>query len=214
MNKEIYILGVGRNTIVTIDLAECCGYRVAGLYHYLSDRMGEQYFDHTIIGCNDELFEMDLSNMQFAISVGDNDIRAYLYNAIVERGGKVVTLIHPTAIVSKYATIGDGVCIHALSVVSPDVVIGNDCVISHNNLVTHGVRMENHCFMASNVILGANTVVDDFSFIGSGATIISTKVGRLGKHSYVGAGAVVTKPVGDGCVVVGNPAKIFKTDSL
>ena len=68
--------------------------------------------------------------------------------------------------------------------------------------------------MASNVILGANTVVDDFSFIGSGATIISTKVGRLGKHSYVGAGAVVTKPVGDGCVVVGNPAKIFKTDSL
>ena len=32
--KDIYILGVGCNTVVYIDLVESCGYRVVGLYHY------------------------------------------------------------------------------------------------------------------------------------------------------------------------------------
>lgn len=212
--NDIYILGVGHNTIVTIDLAESCGYHIAGLFHYQSTRIGEDYFGHTIIGSNEDLFQKDLSSMLFAISVGDNDVRASLYNQIVAKGGKVVTLIHPTAVVSKYAQIGNGVCIHALSVVSADTIIGNDCVISHNDLVTHGVRMGHHCFLASNIVLGANTVMDDFSFIGSGSTIISNKVGHLGAHSYVGAGAVVTKPVDGGYVVAGNPAKILKKNNL
>lgn len=211
---DIYILGVGHNTIVTIELAEDCGYNIAGLYHYQEGRMGDLYFGHEIIGCNEKLFSQDLYGMNFAISVGDNDIRADLYNKIAERGGNVVTLIHPTAVVSKYSKIGKGVCIHALSVVSADTVIGDDCVVSHNDLVTHGVRMGNHCFMASNIVLGANTIMHDYAFIGSGATVISTKAKELGYHSVVGAGAVVTKPVPNNAVVAGNPAKILKFNRL
>lgn len=210
MEKEIFILGVGHNTIVTIDLAEACGYKIAGLYHYQQGKTGEDYFGHKIIGCNDELFSQDLSDKHFAISVGDNDIRAGLFEKIVEKGGKVVTLIHPTAVVSKYANIGHGVCVHALSVVSPDVVIGDDSIISHNDLVTHGVRMGKHCFMASNIVLGAYTEMHDYSFIGSGATVLSAKAKSLGYHSLIGAGAVVTKPVADNAIVAGNPARIIK----
>lgn len=207
--RNIYVLGVGHNTIVTIDLAESCDYTIAGLYHYQNERMGEMYFGHRIIGCNEELFTQDLHGKNFAISVGSNDIRADLFNKIIERGGNVVTLIHPSAVVSKYSKIGNGVCIHALSVVAPDTVIGDDCVISHNDLVTHGVRMGNHCFLASNIVLGAYTVMRDYAFIGSGATIVSAKAKELGCHSLVGAGAVVIKPIPDNAVVVGNPAKIL-----
>lgn len=212
--KDIFVLGVGHNTIVTVDLAESCGYEVKGLYHYQPDRIGEQYFGHKIIGCNEDLFQSDLSNKQFAISVGDNKIRADLFRRIKERGGNVVNLIHPSAIVSKYSKLGIGVCIHALSVVSADTIIGDNCVISHNDLVTHGVRMGNHCFLASNIVLGANTIMDDYSFIGSGSTIISNKVGYLGKYSYIGAGAVVTKAVKEGCIVAGNPAKEFVKNNI
>ena len=209
MDKSIYVLGVGHNTIVTIDLAESCGYTIAGLYHYQNERNDDIYFGHRIIGCNEELFTQNLHGKNFAISVGNNDIRADLYNKIIEREGNVVTLIHPTAVVSKYSKIGNGVCVHALSVVAPDTVIGDDCVISHNDLVTHGVRMGNHCFMASNIVLGAYTVMRDYAFIGSGATIVSAKAKELGEHSLVGAGAVVIKPIPDNAIVVGNPAKIL-----
>lgn len=193
-----------------MDLAESCGFTVAGLYHFEKGRTGEVYFGHAIIGTNDELFSQDLRGKNFAISVGNNEIRAKLYEKIVERHGNVVTLIHPWAVVSRYATIGSGVCVHALSVVSADTIIGNDCVISHNSLVTHGVRMGNHCFMASNIVLGAYTEMKDYSFIGSGATIISAKAKVLGAHSVIGAGAVVTKPVEDNSTVAGCPARVIQ----
>lgn len=41
MDDEIFILGVGNNTPVYIDLVEACGYTVGGLYHYNIERTGE-----------------------------------------------------------------------------------------------------------------------------------------------------------------------------
>lgn len=207
MDKDIYILGVGHNTIVYIDLVESCGYHVSGLFHYEKGRKGEKYFGHEIIGDEEELFSSDLSGKLFAISVGDNEIRATIYEKIISCGGYVPTLIHPTAVVSKYVELGDGVVIHANSVVSPDVVIGDNSVVSSNDLVTHGSRIGKHCFIASNVVLGAYVNMHDYGFVGSGATVISGKVSYLGSKSLVGAGAVVTKSVEANERVAGNPAK-------
>lgn len=207
MNKEIYILGVGHNTIVTIDLAESCGYCVMGLYHYLGDRTNENYFGHQIIGSNKELFSLDLSEKNFAISVGNNDIRAELFYRIKQCGGKVVTLIHPTAVVSKYSNIEKGVHIYANSIVDPDTIIGENSIVSSKSSVLHGCCIGRHCFLAPDVVLGANTTVEDYAFIGLNATIISNKVNLIDKHAVVGASAVVTKPVGKNQLVVGMPAK-------
>lgn len=208
--NDIYVLGVGRNTIVYIDLLESCGYNISGLYHFEKGRTGEKYFGHEIVGDNEVLFLSDLSGKKFAISVGDNKIRSVLFNRIIDCGGDIPTIIHPSAVVSKYAQIGQGVIIHANSVVSGDVVIGNDSVISSNDLITHSSRMGAHCFVASNVVLGAYVTMQDFAFIGSGATVISGKVSTIGKGALVGAGAVVTKSVEANQCIAGNPAKEIK----
>lgn len=39
--NNIYLLGVGHATPLFIELAEACGYHVAGLYHYNEERTGE-----------------------------------------------------------------------------------------------------------------------------------------------------------------------------
>ena len=77
MNKEIYALGVGHNTPVFIDLAEACGYKVVGLYHYEAGRTGE--YDHgiPILGTFKDLFDKkDLTGMNFILTMGDSRIRA------------------------------------------------------------------------------------------------------------------------------------------
>ena len=53
--KEIYALGVGHNTPVLLELAENCGYKIKGLYHYNDSRTGE--FDHglEILGSFDDM---------------------------------------------------------------------------------------------------------------------------------------------------------------
>lgn len=210
INKDIYILGIGKNSIVTIDLAETCGYNIAGLYHYLDDRTNEYYFGHKIIGCNKELFNQDLTGKNFAISVGDNIIRSELYQKIKICGGNLVTLIHPSAIISKYAEIKDGVQIFANAIIDPDTEIDEDSIISSKSSVLHGSRIKKHAFLAPDVVLGANTIVEEFAFIGLNATIISNKVNLIGKHSTIGASAVVTKSVEKNTLVVGMPAKKVK----
>lgn len=52
-------------------------------------------------------------------------------------------------------------------------------------------------------------VVDEYTFIGAGATIMPGVY--IGKHCVIGAGAVVTKSIPDYSVAVGIPAKVINT---
>ena len=76
-------------------------------------------------------------------------------------------------------------------------------------MICHQATIEPYVFVAPKSLIGARLRVKQFAFIGQNATIISTKVKEIGANSIVGAGAVVTKPVSDNQVVVGNPVKVL-----
>ena len=212
MNSEqIYVLGVGHNTLVYIDLVEACGYQVAGLYHYDNTRTGEIYYGYKILGSFSDILSMEnLHGINFALSQGNNKIRSEIFNKIIEAGGNIPTLIHPSANVSRFATLGKGVVIHINAVVHPDVKIGNNTVLSYNTAITHSSEIGNHCYIASSSMIGAYTIVEDFVFIGIGSFSISGKVSHIGQHAYIGAGSLLTKPVEEYNVVVGRPAKVLR----
>jgi acetyltransferase-like isoleucine patch superfamily enzyme len=59
--------------------------------------------------------------------------------------------------------------------------------------------------LAPNATTGGNVSVGEFSAISIGATI---KHGiSIGKHTIIGAGALVLNNFGDNCIVYGTPAK-------
>ncbi|HHX61234.1 MAG TPA: transferase [Epulopiscium sp.] len=208
--KEIYILGVGNNTAVYIDLVEACGYTPVGLYHYNNDKTGEKLLGVPIIDCNDNLLKQDLRGKSFALSMGDNKLRASLSQQIRSKGGSIPTLIHPTAVVSKYAKIEESVVIQANSVVQAGASIDQDSVISYNSSLSHNSKIGKSCYQAFGSTIGAYVNIQDNVLIGQGATIISGKVDYIGENSIIGAGSVVTKNVEANCVVAGNPAKVVK----
>lgn len=103
--------------------------------------------------------------------------------------------------------------------------IGKDFVC-HNRIVTiHGGMLmgENvlfqgggHSFANSNVPIGSEGNLPDTPleicndvWIGSRAIILPGCM-RIGAHSIIGAGAVVTKDVPDYAIVGGNPAKVIR----
>lgn len=211
MNKDIYILGVGRNTEVYIDLVEACGYNPAGLYHYNDERTGQNIHGIPILDSNTNLFKKPtLAGMQFAISVGDNKIRAELANTIRAKGGVFPTLIHPTAVVSKYATIAQGVIINSCSVVQAGVSIDVDTVVNSNATVVHTSKIGKACYITDGAVVGAYVTIKDKVLVGLNSVIISSKVDVIGENSIIGAGAVVTKSVEANTVVAGNPAMVTK----
>ena len=209
--KDIYIIGVGNNTPVYIDLIQSIGIPIAGLIHYNSERNGEEIYGIPIISSTEGLFRKgDLKGMNFAVSVGDNNIRAKLSQKIRKKGGQIPTLIHPSAVVSKYAKLAQGVTVHANSVVQAGAEILEDTVISYNSSVTHGSKIGRACYMAAGSNVGAYVTIFDEVLIGQSAIIISGKVNFIGRNSIIGAGAVVTKDVEENSILLGNPARVIE----
>lgn len=212
MGKEIYALGVGHNTPVFIDLAEACGYTIKGLYHYNNERNGQIDHNFEIIGSFDELFAQgDLKGKNFLLTMGDNKIRTTLSEKILALGGKVPTLIHPTAIISRFAKIsGIGVYINPFAYVQADSEIGSNTIILSGVNISHTNHIGKSCFIAGGATIGAYTTVGDFVFVGQGALSISGKVKTIGQYAYIGARSLITHDVLPHSIIAGSPAKILK----
>lgn len=210
--KEIFALGVGHNTPVFIDLAEACGYKVLGLYHYNSERTGQKDHGFTILGSFEDLFSLgDLSGRNFLLTMGDNYIRAKVAEQILSLGGNVPTLIHPTAVISRFATISPvGVYISAFTFVQADTLINKGTILLSGVNVSHTNNIGCYCFVAGGCTIGAYTKVGDFVFFGIASHTISSKVDYVGGHAYIGAGSLLTKSVEAYNVVMGSPAKVIR----
>lgn len=211
MKESIYVLGTGHNTPVYIDLAEACGYVVKGLYHYNHDKDGLTEYGYPILGSFEDLLKQDtLAGLNFALSQGNNSVRADIFNRIMAKNGNIPTMVHPSANVSQYATLGQGVVVHMNAIIHPDVIVGENTVFSCNTTIIHTVEIGKHCYFAAGSIIGAYSKIEDYVFAGLGSTSISAKVEVIGTHAYVGAGSVITKCVEPYTVVAGVPAKTIK----
>lgn len=210
--KTIYALGVGHNTPVFIDLAEACGYSVIGLFHYNEERTGDVDHGFSILGSFDDLITKgDLSNMNFLLTMGDNKIRAEISDKIISLGGNVPTLIHPLAIISRFAEISPiGVYISPFTYVQADSSIGSNTVLLSHVNISHTTTIGNSCFIAGGSIIGAYTTVGDFVFVGQGALSISGKVKSIGTGAYIGARCLITRDVPDYVIFSGIPGRVLR----
>jgi UDP-perosamine 4-acetyltransferase len=208
-NKIIYALGVGHNTPVFIDLALSSGYIINGLYHYNSDRTGEIDHGYDIIGSFEDLFNQNsLEGKSFLLTMGDTKIKEDLTKKIIAKGGKVPSIIHPSAVISKFATISPiGVYISAFTHVQADTVIKEGTILLSGVNISHTNTIGKYCFVAGGGTIGAYTNVEDYVFVGQGALTISGKVNTIGKNAFIGAGSLVTKSVEANTKVAGRPAK-------
>lgn len=107
--------------------------------------------------------------------------------------------------------------------VGNNVVIGNFVKIQNNVSVYEGVTLEDYVFCGPSMVftnivdprskypqVGSKyyhkTLVKEGASLGANSTILCGIT--IGKYSFVGAGAVVTKDVPDYALVVGNPARV------
>lgn len=210
--KDIYALGVGHNTPVFLDLAIACGYTIKGLYHYNSQRTGEIDHGYRIIGSFEDLFALgDLTGMNFLLTMGDNKVRTDISNRIIQHGGDVPSMTHPTAVISSFAKVSNiGVYISPYTYVQADSSIGDNTVLLSHVNISHTTHIGKSCFIAGGATIGAYTEIDDFVFVGQGVLSISAKVRHIGHHAFIGARSLLTRSVPPNVVVAGSPARILR----
>ncbi len=142
--------------------------------------------------------------------------------AIIDEGCRIGTgtkiwhfsHIMPGCIIGDNCNIGQNV------VVSPKVILGNNVRVQNNVSIYEGVICEDDVFLGPSMVFTnvinprsavsrkheyLQTLVRKGASIGANATIICGN--EIGEYAFIGAGAVVTKPVPAYALVIGNPAK-------
>ncbi len=142
--------------------------------------------------------------------------------AVIDEGctiGKGTKIWHFSHIM-KGCTIGENCNIGQNVVVSPHVKLGKNVKVQNNVSIYTGVTCEDDVFLGPSMVFTniinprsavirkdqyASTVVEKGATIGANSTIVCGN--RIGRYSFIGAGAVVTKDVKPYALVVGNPAR-------
>lgn len=129
-------------------------------------------------------------------------------NLARSKGLKLVSAIHPSAVILEGAVIHDNVIIYPKVIVGygaelyPGVVLNTGSQVDHHNVVYSCVSID------PGVVTAGNVTLHECAKVHTGAVIIN-KI-RVGADAVIGAGSVIINDVPDRATVVGVPGKIIK----
>lgn len=214
MRKIVIIGGYGNGTVAasTIeDINTSSNEPVYNIIGFLNDFETEPINGYPVLGKVSHVDVKDLiedSNIYFLytlISVKLNYKYIHKLHDLKIPENRFATVIHPTAVISKFAEIGHGVIIQPFVSVGPNVRIGNNVQIFAQSLIGHNSILKNYSYVANNACVGASVILEEGAYLGTNCSTIENIT--IGKWSVVGIGTVVIRSVEDYTKVVGNPAR-------
>ena len=199
--KKLIIFGSGAHCKIVKDIAEVCGYKVVG---FIADTDTKEFLGCPVFSRVENIKRFE--KYCYFIAIGNNKFRK-------EKSEKYhylcfVNLIHPTAIVSKYAKIGVGNLLMPYTVVNAYAEIGNQNILNTASIVEHDCRVGSYCHISVNSAITGVVSLGDGVFLGAGSVVKNAV--SIGEWTTVGAGACVVKNLDSNGVYVGCPAKLLK----
>lgn len=146
----------------------------------------------------------------YIVAIGDNAVRKAKYELYKNKGYLPVNAIHRSAIISPYASIGDGVVAFANVVVNPGTCIGDNVILYTACTIDHDCQISEHAYISPGCNLSAQVNIGIGAFLGTGAVVLPQI--SIGEWTIIGAGAVVTKDIPAHVTAVGVPARIIKDE--
>lgn len=156
---RLVILGAGGYGGTVKDVAKQLGYEIIQL-------------DDSIEGRELATFSSYIdASTEFIPAFGNNAFRLSWCDNIIGTGGKLATLIHPTAYVSPRSSIAFGTVILPRAVINTDVVINRGCIINLGAIVDHGCIIEEGVHVCLGAIVKAENRIERLTKIEAGEVI-------------------------------------------
>jgi len=150
------------------------------------------------------------SDCRFTVAIGDARTRRRAAHLCKTAGLQPVTLIHPRAEISRWATVDEGAVICAGTIITANVSVGPYVNINIGCTVSHDVSIMDFSTLSPGVHVSGHVQIGSDTLIGTGANIINGSPDKplvIGSSAIIAAGACVTRPVEAGALVAGVPAE-------
>jgi sugar O-acyltransferase (sialic acid O-acetyltransferase NeuD family) len=206
VNKVLAIIGASGHGKVVAEIAELLGYTVL----FFDDAYPEKSHveNWSIKGCFKYFLLAKNSFAGAVVAIGNAQIRESMLAELQRNKIATPTLIHPSAILSKYAKVDDACVIMAGAVINAFATIGKGCIINSNAVVEHDCKLADFVHICPNSAVAGGTNIGERSWIGIGASV--RQLVNIGADVLVGAGSAVVNDIPKGATVVGVPAKVLK----
>lgn len=186
IGKDCYI---GHNVVIE---ENCMIGDFCSIGHQTTILSGTVIKNNVAIGCN-----CTIGGVGFGYERNNDD-----NNELIPHIGNVV--------IEDDVEIGNNTCID--KAVLGSTYIGKHVKIDNLVHIAHGVQIGQNSFIIANAMLGGSVKIGENVWVAPSSSVIN-KV-DIGKSALIGLGAVVTKPVCQGAVVVGNPAKELQKKTI
>lgn len=196
--RRLAIIGASGHGKVIADIARRNGYKE--IVFFDDDDNIHECGGYPVIG---KSFEAGTIDADVIIGIGNAGVRKQMQESITDE--KLVTLIHPDAVIAEDVVMGAGTVVMAGAVINPGTHIGKGCIINTCSSVDHDCTVGDFVHVAVGSHLCGTVNVGAGTWIGAGATVSNNVF--ICPDCMIGAGAVVIKEIKESGTYVGVPAK-------
>ena len=211
MTKELAIVGASGHGKVIADIAEQLGFTVK---FYDDAYPSKTHIEHwPIHGTCVDLIALKNTytsdNHDVVVAIGNNEIRQQKIKLLQQNSFNLITLIHPTAIISQYAEVAPGTVIFAGAIINAFANVGVGCIINTAAVIEHDCSIDDFSHICPNVALAGGVSVGAKSWVGIGSQV--KQLITIGDNCLIGAGSTVVKNIPDNVTAFGSPAVVIKS---
>ena len=145
-------------------------------------------------------------------AIGIPLVRRCVAERLLQKGGRFLTLIHPTATVADSAAIGLGSVICPNCIVSADAVVGRFTLMNYYSSIAHDACTGDFSVLSPYASLGGSARIGDDVFLGMHATVGPSR--NVGSRTKISAQSCALSDVPVDSIVYGVPGRIAPRVSL
>lgn len=204
--EHVFLVGAGGHGKVVLDALLLIGVRLANI----SVNDSKQALAGTdFLGIPIAVPEIHPEAQQghFHVAIGNATVRQRIHAKLESLGSRALAVIHPAALVSRFAHLDAGVFVAAGAIIAPAARLGRAAIVNHGAVVDHDCQVGEFSHVAPNATLGGGVTIGSRVLVGAGANILPGI--SIGDDVIIGAGAVVAADVPSGTCMVGVPAREF-----
>lgn len=148
--------------------------------------------------------DFDVNKYQVVVAIGDPKIRKKIVERLPQET-EYKTIIHPTAVISRWVEIGEGSIITAGVILTCNIRIGSHAHLNLNTTIGHDCSIGDFFTTAPAANVSGNCTFEEGVYLGTSSSV---KQGvSICKNVTIGMGGIVVKSITEEGVYIGSPVK-------